>query len=344
MQIAPLAASAAAIGGRPAPATAAAGGAARPAAAANPAVREAGAASLPGRAGLRPVDPGLNGKVAGAQRTLDFLEQADRRLQGLKLAFGGTLADGADEAATAALRTQVERFAAFWRQRGSATGGALDGRLNYGEPGAATQRFRIRGLDFGSLGSGERETLSLSLGARGTATLVVEPGLGERAVLARLDQALAPLGLRAQRDAAGQLAFAVAEGDWPAVRDALAIKGEGQRFPTGQFHRMRAEAEADAIQPQHWQVEDVAARRQTLREVSGALDLVRRARAGVGQSAAALAAELETTVPAAGAGVAAFAARFAAAGSQPGFDAFAAVAPALAGVSRQRVEALLRLD
>lgn len=341
MQIAPLSGSTATVGGRQPATGVALRGAGSAAPVLLPVVDEG--SRLSSQAGLRSLDPGLNGRVAAGQQTLDFLEQADRRLQGLKFALSGTLADGADDAMAAALKTQVDRFAGFWQQRGSATAGALDGQLNYGEPGSAVQRFRVRGLDFASLTSGERETLSLTLGGRGaTATVLVEPAAGERAQLVRFDQAVAPLGLRAQRDSAGKLVFEVAEAEWPVVRDALSIKGEGQRFPTGQFHRVRSEAAADAVQPQHWQTQDASARRQSLQEVVGAIDLVRRTHAGVSQSMAAVASELEAVDTEAGVRAAAFAERFSADAGRAHFDTFAALAPALMGVSRQRVEALLR--
>ena len=312
------------------------------------------AARLPStRGGLRNLDFELNRQVAGAQQALNFLDQAGSRLQSLKGILSGKLAEKKADSGTASgsdakLNEQLRQFNALWRQRDAATAGTLDGQLRVVQAGSAQQRFRIRGLDAASLGSGDKETLSFSAAGK-QVSVALDPAAGEAAVLRRLQNALAPIGMGVERSG-GSLMFSVAEGDWPAVRDSLAVKGGGQRFPTGQFNRVRTEAEADAIQPQSWRADDTQAARQTLQEVLTALDLIRQARNTISRSLAEADARMQPQQKGAtGAAAAAdesdwaasFVQRFEAMAEKPDFNVFAAVAPALTAVSRNRVMALL---
>ncbi|NMG34624.1 hypothetical protein GRF61_09230 [Azoarcus sp. TTM-91] len=311
------------------------------------------AASLPStRGGLRNLDFELNRQVAGAQQALNFLDQAGNRLQALKSTLSGKLAEKSDggagpSAADARLAEQLRQFSALWRKRGAASAGTLDGQLQVVQAGSAQQRFRIRGLDADSLRSGDKETLSFSAAGK-QVSVAVDPAAGETAVLRRLQSALAPIGMGVERSG-GSLVFSVAEGDWPVVRDSLAVKGGGQRFPTGQFNRVRAEAEADAIQPQSWRADDTEAARQTLQEVLAALDLIRQARNTISRGLAEADARMQPRHKV-GSGAAeadesdwaaSFVQRFEAMAEKPDFNVFAAVAPALTAVSRDRVMALL---
>lgn len=306
------------------------------------------AASLPStRGGLRNLDFELNRQVAGAQQALNFLDQAGNRLQALKSTLSGKLAEKSDGGADARLAEQLRQFSALWRKRGAASAGTLDGQLQVVQAGSAQQRFRIRGLDADSLRSGDKETLSFSAAGK-QVSVALDPAAGEAAALRRLQSALAPIGMGVERSG-GSLVFSVAEGDWPVVRDSLAVKGGGQRFPTGQFNRVRTEAEADAIQPQSWRADDTEAARQTLQEVLAALDLIRQARNTISRGLAEADARMQPQQKA-GSGAAAadesdwaasFVQRFEAMAEKPDFNVFAAVAPALTAVSRDRVMALL---
>jgi len=316
--------------------------------------------SLPStRGGLRNLDFELNRQVAGAQQALNFLDQAGNRLQSLKGALSGKLAEkkadsGTGSGSDAKLNEQLRQFNALWRQRDAATAGTLDGQLKVVQAGSAQQRFKVRGLDADSLRSGDKETLSFAAAGK-QASVALDPAAGETTALRRFQNALAPMGIGVQRSG-GSLVFSVAEGDWPALRDSLAVKGGGQRFPTGQFNRVRTEAEADAIQPQSWRADDTDAARQTLQEVLTALDLIRQAKSTINRSLAEADARMQpqqksTASGAAAAGgattvdesdwAASFVQRFEAMAEKPDFNVFAAVAPALMAVSRNRVMALL---
>lgn len=310
----------------------------------------------PMRGGLRVLDLQLNRRVSGAQQALAFLDQAATQLHELRVALGSHLSKresarsvdgvhGGVDSATAALEGKLRRFGELWRERASATAGTLDARLNFEPSGRAQQRFTVRGLEMASLRVGNPETLTLAVGSNGqreaTAVTIV-PGLPDAAIARRFDQALAPFGIRAARDDRGELVFSVREPAWPVVRDSLAIKGEGIRFPTGQFSRVRTVAEESVIRPQEWSAKDVAALRITQQQVLDAEERVHRARNAVSRSLAEVSEQLGARVTEDDARWSAeFVRTFEATVGRGDYPALSAILPALSGISRQRVTALL---
>lgn len=316
----------------------------RPDAAPDAAVPAAAEGGFLPRGGLRAWNPQLNQQFAGAQQALGFLDEVAGQLKALEGALGRQLVVR-DPVASPQLSGQLEQLARTWRARPAIAGGSLDSQLRYSAAEPARQRFTVRGLDLQRLRAGERETLSFTVagGDRRAAAVSVDAALPDKELLQRFDHALAAAGIRVARGA-GDLVFETPESAWPAVRDSLAIKGDGIRFPTGQFHRVRADAEPEAMQPQGWRLEDGTAMRRTLQEVVRALDLVRGARERVGAGLAEAGRQLDDARPADDAAWAEnFAARFQALLQQPNYDSHSSVAAAVSGMRRDRVQALLAL-
>ncbi|HMN43128.1 MAG TPA: hypothetical protein PKE27_01015 [Povalibacter sp.] len=299
------------------------------------------AASL--RGGLTGVDTQLNQRVATAQRTVEFLDRAAGQLQGLRSALTSQLTP-AGEPSTADLARQMRRFEALWRERPAATGGTLDGRLAQVAPGDARQTFTVRGLSLAALRTADAETLYLAVGGRTqhAAAVTIEPGLSDEAIVQRFDRALAPNGIRAARDANGELGFSVPETAWSTTRDALAIKGEGRRFPTGQFATARIVAEEPVIRPDRWSADNPPARRDTLQKVVDALEAIRNAQRSAAQ---ALMTGMESLQPPSQADATwstEFVRTFEATAARGDYQSLSALSPALLGIHRERVVALLR--
>ncbi|AKJ30342.1 hypothetical protein [Caldimonas brevitalea] len=316
----------------------------RPAAAAAGSTQATATSAPLAGAGLRGWQPQFNGQVAGAQQALGFLDEADSQLQQLKATLSGKLAKG--EAGDSGTAEALQRFEALWRRRSEASAASLDGQLAYQGKGGARQQFKIRGLDLKAVRAGAAETLAISVGASGQRAVRVhiDPALGDAEVAARLDQALAPIGIRAGLDTQGRLGFSTPETNWPAVRDGLAMQGGGIRFPSGRFHSVRTEPEPQAVRPEGWQGNDRAALRQTLQQVVDALDRVRRSRDAIQQALDEAARQVDPPVAAVeGSWASTFTAEFESASREPGYQLLSAIAPALIGIDRQRVMALLGL-
>ncbi|HEY0685237.1 MAG TPA: hypothetical protein VGD45_23060 [Steroidobacter sp.] len=287
------------------------------------------------RGGLKAYDGQLNRQVSGAQQALQFLSEADARLRALRKEL-----NSGDAAAA------IEKFNQFWQQRSAATAGALDGNLKFNADSQAKQEFAVRGLSFETLQKGDAETLSFAVGrwSRQSTSISVDPNQSQTAIVGALDRALAPMGVRATRDAKGELAFSVSEAKWPQVRDSLAIRGGGRRFPTGQFNHVRVVVPEQAIQPSKWSSTDAASTRRTLQEIANAQQLIRKSHGDV----RAILAEATQNVD--GRSIAEtreaahwqdFAAEYADTLGRGDAAAIAATAPAVAGISKRTVSALL---
>lgn len=315
---------------------------------ASAALRPTGQAERPGQA-----------QIARTQQAMDYLRGLNGALEGLKSAASAQLAQqlqaqpqapGAQAGTDAVLSTQrLQQVQALWRQRGASSGGALDAQLQLAPDGFARQAFKVPGLDARSLQLDQGETLSFITGASGSnerriVTAVIGAGLPADQQARSLDLALAPAGVRLHSDADGGVTLSSREADWPAVRDGFSVRGGGVRFPARQFHRLQASPETGALQPEAWRTDDAAALRNTLRELVPAQQRVQAAL----QQVQAQLEGLDRATAADGSDLAArrdwatrFVQDFHQVGEQPAYAVFAALAPALQGISRDRVDALL---
>lgn len=298
----------------------------------------------PLRGELRQWDTQVNRQLASAQQALAFLEQVESRLEGLKADIGAKL--GASQAGDAKLDGKVRDFAGLWQQRQAVSGGSLDGQLGFSLEAPARQNFSIRGLGRNALHSGEKETLAFSVGGIGQRLMVVavEPGLPEAVLVRRFDKALAPADIRAAGDGQGGVRFSVSESAWPKLRDTLAVKGAGIRFPSGQLTRVKIDVEPDVIRPEAWRSGDIEGLRRTLHEIVEALGRVRRVREELNNVLVDARIRLnEGASIDERARVFSFATDFEALAAQPSYQIYSAIAPALASISRERVLSLLAL-
>lgn len=300
----------------------------------------------PVHAGLRGLDPQRNGRVAAAQQTLAYLERLTPRLRNLQTDLDRAVAGQPVPAER--LESQRLRIAQLWNERAAVAGGELDAQLDYSPGQGATRRFTVRGLDQPPQA---RETLTLAVGmpsaARPSVRVTLDPDATPQAQAQAFDQALRPLGLRADAQAGG-LQFTVAESRWPQVRDGLAVQGEGRQFAGGRLHRVAADPQPDALTPQQWALSDETGGRQAAQQLGQALQ---RAEAVRSTARGVLGADRSALADAAPAQDAAWAARFGTefAASLQGqerpregsYGLQAALGAALWGLGRQRVERLL---
>ena len=283
------------------------------------------------RSGLKTYNGQLNRQVSGAQQALQFLSEADARLRALRK----ELSSG--DAAAA-----IEKFNQFWQQRSAASAGTLDANLKFNGDAQAKQEFAVRGLNFETLRNGDTETLSFAVGkwSRQSTSISVDPNQSEAAMLGALDRALAPMGVRATRDAKGELAFSVSEANWPQVRDSLAIRGGGRRFPTGQFNHVRVVVAEQAIQPAKWDASDP---RKAMQDVAQAQLLIRKSFGDVRGVLTEATQHIDAAAAseARGAYWQGFAEQYADTLARGDGAAVAATAPAVAAISKRTVSSLL---
>lgn len=288
-------------------------------------------------------EPGLQQQLGALQQGQDYLERLGASLQQLKSGLSQQLARPQGEGA--ALQPQLESLRQLWAQRAAEAGGQLDARLLPAPEGeSARQRFRLRGLDMNSLASEGSETLRLSLPGQPRPLLVPLDGRGLQPALQSLQRALAPTGLRVETQG-GELQFSVEESAWPALREGLALRGDGKRFPSGQMVRAMLDPAPEALTPQGWTLDGPEAQRRSLVQVLDAQARVQRARQALGQRLDQ-ARKLGDSTGAAedrAQAVHRFAAEFARSPRLPAMDygRLSALAPAVQGLHRQQVQQLL---
>ncbi|KQQ36137.1 hypothetical protein ASF61_08040 [Duganella sp. Leaf126] len=304
-------------------------------------VTPAATTAAPLRRGLNNWDQPLQRDISGAQQALDFLEQSAGQLRSLKADLSARLANR--QRAEGSLEANVRQFANTWRSRTAASGGTLDAQLNFSNDNTRT-RFTVRGMNVANLRQGGREVLALSLGGQNLRSVVLEPGLTDRQIAQRFDDALAPAGVRVALADDGQLEFSAAEAQFAGIRDSLAVQGNGQRFPAGQLNHLRAEPEAPAIAPDTWQTGDVDSLRATLQQVLQALAQVEKSLATVRSALGQANARVQSTaVDTSTQGMGQVADNFVDTAKQPGYQSLLSITSALSGISRERVVSLLRL-
>lgn len=306
-------------------------------------------AAGPLRSGLKGIDREFNRQVTGSQQARLFLDQASSQLRDLKTALTTHLAKPADQQDASAVESQVRAFEGLWRTRSVATGGTLDDQLGFRPAGDARQQFSVRGLQLDSLRTGDKETLSFAVSGRAqkTASVVIQPGLSDTALVQRIDRALAPVGIRAGRGLDGDISFSVEESGWPNIRDTLTIKGEGRRFATGQFYSVRATPDEAAIRPHEWSTQSASAVHDTLRQVLAAQESTRVSRRLIEDALLDAGSNLQQrggleAIENDARWSASFARSFEFKAASGDYQSLAAITPALNGLHRDRVVALVR--
>ncbi|WP_018411145.1 hypothetical protein [Methyloversatilis thermotolerans] len=305
----------------------------------------AGSVSAPAaRPGLQTWSDGFNAEAGRVQLTADYLDQGIGQLKSLKSSLSQQIASGVGDVA---LQRRVDRFAQLWQQRSTQTAGALASDLSFDPSAEAQRQFRIPGMTVQAMQAGDAESLvfAFSGASRQQPSVVLDEGLDAQEVVRRFDHALAVSGVRADADEDGALVFSVSEAAWPALKDSLAIRGGGMRWPTGQFSRVRPEPVPEAVQPETWAVDTVESMRASLQGTVNALKDFSQARRNVDGVLERMNETLSGKVMESSAERArTFADAFRNMGQSPSYASLGEFSAALSGVRRDRILAVLGAD
>lgn len=285
-----------------------------------------------------------NHTVAGAQRTLNYLDELQQRLKALQERLARRVADGPSDAAAAGgddgLLDALRAATRTWQARRDSTAGFLDESLRFDADGQARVRFRMRGMSSATLDGGRAETLSFQArGSRRTMSVVLPEGGDAETAVRQLDRTLAPAGVRASLDSAGEPVFSVAENQWAGLQTSLSVAGGGIRYPAGLAQPLRLQRQDEALDPAQWGIGEADQARRTLREVSQALERVQR----VAESLRRLLASETAATPQDADWAGRFAGDLSLMLNGASYETYVAIAPALGGISRSRVVELLSL-
>jgi hypothetical protein len=283
-------------------------------------------------------------QISKAQMALDFLEQLEQQLSALIQACRHQRKLPSD-AGAARLRSALQAVQAGWAKRLPRTLESLDESLHWSPVQRARKQFTLAGWSWESLQAEharDTELVGFCLlgqeGAQGAWQARWERAQG--ASRQALAHALAPLGMQLS-GLEQPLLLSVEERWWPVVVQRFMVKGNGKRFPAGQWVSPRLVSSPQALRVDSWSAADAAAVQALAAELPSARERVLQAQAAVrafqhdaGQSLDDVGAR--TTA------VQAFAQAFAQAGQMPAYDWILAVVPAVRAVSRRRVARLLQ--
>lgn len=274
----------------------------------------------------------LQAGVARAQQAVEYLQRLEAQLESIKAELAAKISS---RSSSRQLENRTRELTRTLENRTTEGGDGIDADLNFNHGQPADVQFAIQGMDLEALRKQAPITLGFSIGAIGGPQMsaTIEAGLSDDDIARRLDRALAPMGVRAGVDEKPQLVFRARESKWSGIKDAIAVTGRG---------RVDTKAFEPALAPQDWQMGNVDALRESLREVVQALARVRRSQAAASAAlSAAMARNAQPDMPVSE--LNAVSGNFALSAASHDYASLVEISSALVGVNRDRVQALLGL-
>lgn len=288
----------------------------------------------------------FNVQAGKAQLTQRFLEQLTSLLAELSpvLKYHVQL-----PSAAGALRADhaLKALQNFWGQRYVLTWGSLDECLEWSPTQLARKKFQLRGWNMESLQAqqaNDRELVSFCLMGQEYAhgAWLAQYGRSSKASLFAMAAALAPLGILVEQAAEAQIVLSVEERHWHTVQERWMVRGNGKRFPAGQWIAPTTLPAQERVTVADWSLET----NQQAQTAWSALETMQeRVAAVLSQVKAfqeAAQSSLDASSPDKLAQMQRFARAFKDAGKAPVFSWMQAVLPAVRTISRRRVTRLLR--
>lgn len=245
------------------------------------------------------------------------------------------------------LRAQqaLQSVQSIWLQRYQATLGSLDECLHWSPVQRARKYFSLAGWGSHSLQAqhaNDRELVSFSLMGQDHAhgAWLAQFGRSTMASQYALAAALSPLQIQLHMQPAMELS--VDERLWATLQERFVVKGNGQRFPAGQWVNAPMQSRAQAVQPGQWQVSDEASLQLLQIQLADVQQRLAKLRTQLLQFAADARQTLHSGGTERWQQMQAFAQAFSDAGQAPAYDWVSAVVPAVRAISRRRVARLLK--
>lgn len=224
----------------------------------------------------------LNQQLSSIQSANSYLNEVQSRLSQLKLKLSAEVSAASSQSVSRQqAREALQKVNAILDQRSRNTGNVLDAsfQLKLNEP--VRIRFSLQGLEnIEQVRASGQETLVFSAGRQLSEPLavVLDDGMSVEQTLRRFNLPLNQAGLRAEIDPDGSLKFSARENDWTALRDELAVQGEGKLFAKGHYARVESAEDGLLGLPSESALESVREMRQILDSVVSALDRVTQLR------------------------------------------------------------------
>lgn len=288
----------------------------------------------------------FNVQTGKAQLTLQFLERLSHLLtefaRALKYHMQLPSAAGAVRAEQA-----FKEVKGLWSQRYALTWASLDECLQWSPTQAARKRFEMRGWNVETLEAQQtqdRELVSFCLMGLDSAhgAWLAQFGRTSKANLFAFAAAMAPLSIHVERTTGRQLILSVEERRWPVVQERFMVRGNGRRFPAGQWIAPTLFNASECVSMSDWAVEAQDDAQATWNALELMQERVRVTAEQVRAFQETARSSLEIDSPSKLKSMHQFAQAFCASGESPNYSWMQAVLPAVRTISRRRVNRLLR--
>lgn len=286
----------------------------------------------------------FNAQISKAQMALVFIETWLALLEHLTQAMQRQIKLPSK---AGQLRTQqaLQAVQNAWAPRYEATLGSLDECLHWSPVQRARKYFTFQGWGIDSLHAQhakDRELISFSLMGQDQAhgAWLAQSERSAMASQYALAAALSPLNI--QMHLQPSLEFSVDERLWAGVQERLVVKGNGQRFPAGQWVNAPLQSRAQAVQPSQWLLADEAALPTLQSQLLEVRERAVAVRAQLVQFMSDAGKTLHSTNAQQLQQMEHFAQAFCEAGQTPTYAWVQTVVPAVRAISRLRVARLLK--
>jgi hypothetical protein len=183
----------------------------------------------------------LNHQLTAVQQADSYLSQVEGRL--LHLQHAATTKSPKENAA-ATVKHQAEELLTLLGRRQTVSSGTVDRQLNAVLDGNAKVYFSLRSADaFFQHSEGETLVFSLAGQQREISAVNIRDESSPEQVMRTLNIGLGKFSVHGQFDEQQQPIFSADEKLWPRLSEHLSVRGQGVRYPDGQFFPMKLVAE-----------------------------------------------------------------------------------------------------
>lgn len=286
----------------------------------------------------------FNTQVSKAQLAMVFLQQLDGLCDTLAQAVKRQL-QLPSVAGLQRVQQALAQVQQLWLERPAQTAQSLDERLYWSATQPARKFFTLAGWTHDTLQAQhaqDQELVSFSLMGQDAAqgAWLAQHGRSKVASQFALASALAPLHIQLHVSSL-VLRMSVAEHLWPQLQARFVVKGNGQRFPAGQWVSAPLRRDESAMPIDTWTAQDDAA----LEQLQLAMPSVKTALAAAQTQVTQFYEQAHHSVDGDAQALARmqdFTAAFQASAEQSSYEWVSAVIPAVRSIARQRVTRLLQ--
>lgn len=214
----------------------------------------------------------LNRQLTSVQQADSYLSRVEDKLVKLQHLVS---AYSPKEKVVSAIKHQAGDLSSLLARRESLSSGTVDRQLNAVLDGNTKVTFSLRGAE-GLFQHSESEMLVFSLAGqqRDIAAINIAEDSSPAQIMRNLNITLGKFSVHGYFDENQRPVFSADEKMWPRLREHLSVRGEGHRYPEGQFFPVKLTAESDLEESVKVLAAKPASARQKTNDLQQALEQI----------------------------------------------------------------------